>query len=225
MHIKKGMKLSLLLAVACVLSQPAASLGEVQMQTSELSGLITEVMEYGIMVSDSEKGSVFLNVDAETVLEGVLGGIPLEVGMYVFAKYSGALASSKPPQTHADHLGCYALKGVVTETANGKLLLAGDALFSEALVHVESGMPQPIAGAPITVYYNGTMTMSLPPQVDATHWVFMETSETGETLSIPANIPPSESPAADIRPTPSAMPENAGTEEAPPLVPEAPHGE
>jgi len=171
MRVKKGLILTLLLTLAYVSLPFAATLGEVWTQKPELSGLITEVLEGSIMIADKDSGSVLLNVDTETVLEGILGGIPLEVGMYVFAKHNGIFTNSEPPQTRADRLGCYALKGIVAEMTNGDLLLTGDELFSEALVHMESYMHQPVTGVPITVYYNGTMTMSLPPQVTAKHLV------------------------------------------------------
>ena len=171
MRMKKVLPLSLLLIFAYVSLPSLGGLGELRQQTPELSGLITEVLEGGIILTDAEKGPVLLNVDAETVLEGVLGGSPLEVGMYVFAKYDGILIRSSPPQTHADRLGCYALKGVVSEALNGGLLVTGDEIYAEALVHVKSYMPQAFPGVPVTVYYNGTMTMSLPPQVNAQYLV------------------------------------------------------
>ena len=171
MRMKKRLILSLLLAIFHLSLPSVAALGEVWTQKPELSGLITEVSEGSIMITDAESGPVLLSVDTETILEGILGGTPLEVGMYVFAKYTGILTNTEPPQAHADRLGCYALKGIVAETTNKDLLLAGDELFSEALVHLESNMPQAFMGVPITVYYNGTMTMSLPPQVTANHLV------------------------------------------------------
>ena len=233
MRMKKGRILSLLLAIAYVSLQPLPGLGEVRTQKAELSGLVTEVLEGGIMIVDAEKGPVFLSVDAETVLEGILGGCPLEVGMYVFVKYNGIFTSSTPPQTHADRLGCYALKGIVAETSNGDFLLIGDELFGEALVRVESTMPEALAGIPVTVYYNGTMTMSIPPQVHAKHLVVPATP--GNPLpSADADAPPEPLtpapmedavPGETLAPAPSAPSENTGSEENPPPMLEPHHGD
>ena len=121
MRRKSRLTLPLLLALAFVSLLPAAGMAEAGL--SELDGLITEVLEGGILIADDQRGSVLLHVDAETVLEGILGEEPLAAGMYVFAKYIGDLSPSVPPQAHAIRLGCYALKGIVAETEDGGIAI------------------------------------------------------------------------------------------------------
>ena len=71
-----------------------------------LEGLVTEVLEQGFVMEDIELGSVLLNVDETTVMDGILAEGDIEVGQYVFVEYDGRLTRSLPPQAHADRVGC-----------------------------------------------------------------------------------------------------------------------
>ena len=137
----------------------------------ELYGLVTEVLDGGILLADEQLGDVVLNVDAETVLEGILAETPLEKGMYVYAKYNGILTRSLPPQAHADRLACYTLEGTVSQVLDGQVLVSGDKIFGDAIVRLGAQHPHVLGGVPIKVYYNGTMAMSMPPQVAASYVV------------------------------------------------------
>ena len=64
-------------------------------------------------MEDIELGSVLLNVDETTVMDGILAEGDIEVGQYVFVEYDGRLTRSLPPQAHADRVGCYRLTGTV----------------------------------------------------------------------------------------------------------------
>ncbi|NLV58629.1 MAG: hypothetical protein GXY67_07645 [Clostridiales bacterium] len=171
MNIKRWTVLILALALLCL--PQAAFLRTAKAETAqvELYGLITEVVEGGILLADEQRGEVLLNVDAETVLEGILSETPLEKGMYVYAKYNGILTRSQPPQAHADRLGCYTLEGTVAQVTEMGAMLTGDKLFGDAIIRLSPRMPHVLAGVPIKVYYNGTMAMSMPPQVQASYVV------------------------------------------------------
>ncbi len=154
----------------CLLMLSAAlmpGVGLAEAKPLELCGLITEVIDGGIILQDEQLGEVLLNVDPETVLEGVLAETPLAEGMYVFAKSGGILTRSAPPQTHADRLGCYTLEGSVLQLTEEGVLLTGDKLFGDVLVRLNGNMPHVFGGVPLKVYYDGSMAMSQPGKVTA----------------------------------------------------------
>lgn len=166
---KKNVALLLFTLMLATCLFPA--LAETKTAPLELHGLITEVVGGGVILRDEEIGQVLLNVDPDTVLEGVLAETPLEVGMYVFAKSSGILTRTDPPQTHADRLGCYTLSGDVGGIMDGGILLTGDKLFGDVVVRLEEYMPHVFSGVPIKVYYDGSMAMSKPSKVTARYIV------------------------------------------------------
>lgn len=171
MNNKRRIVFWLLLALAFVPQANAWTTAKAQGPEVELYGLVTEVLDGGILLADERLGDVVLNVDAETVLEGILAETPLEKGMYVYAKYNGILTRSLPPQAHADRLACYILEGTVSQVLDGQVLVSGDKIFGDAIVRLGAQHPHVLGGVPIKVYYNGTMAMSMPPQVAASYVV------------------------------------------------------
>lgn len=171
MNNKRRIVFWLLLALACLPQLGAWNTAKAQGPEVELYGLVTEVLDGGILLADEQLGDVVLNVDAETVLEGILAETPLEKGMYVYAKYNGILTRSLPPQAHADRLACYTLEGTVSQVLDGQVLVSGDKIFGDAIVRLGAQHPHVLGGVPIKVYYNGTMAMSMPPQVAASYVV------------------------------------------------------
>ena len=148
---------------------PAAALASAAPETSQLSGLVSDISGNGFLLADAELGDVFLSVDPSTVLEGVLAEKPLAQGMYVMVRYNGQLSRSHPPTAHADRLGCYPLEGSAAQVSEGEILLSGDAVFGDVVVRFPDAMPHIIPGIPLTVYYDGAMTMSFPGKVNARH--------------------------------------------------------
>ena len=118
-----------------------------------LEGLVTEVLEQGFVMEDIELGSVLLNVDETTVMDGILAEGDIEVGQYVFVEYDGRLTRSLPPQAHADRVGCYRLTGTVDLSLSMGILLTGDPTFGDVIIRVDGSMPHLYQGMPITVYY------------------------------------------------------------------------
>ncbi len=171
MSFKRLLVFSLSLAVLFVSFSPLGLSALAAKPMVEVSGLITEVMDGGILLEDLEQGTILLNIDTETVFEGNLAETSLSKGMYVFGKYNGILTRSQPAQAHADRLGCYTLTGTVAEALDGTALLTGDPVYGDALVRLGDHMPHVFGGVPITVYYNGTMALSYPPEVDASYVV------------------------------------------------------
>ncbi len=155
--------LSLMLAFAL----PLAAIAEEAEPAHVLEGLVTEILEGGFLMEDATHGEVMVNTGEETVLDGVLLEEELAVGMYVQVDYNGVMTRSLPPQVYADRIACCRLQGVVSEIyEDGSFLLTGDAVYEEIVIH----MTQPInlyADMPVTVYYSGAVTMSLPAQASA----------------------------------------------------------
>lgn len=178
MKMKKNRFFALALSLLMALALPLGAFAEENEPDTLLEGLVTEVLEQGFVMEDIELGSVLLNVDETTVMDGILAEEDIEVGQYVFVEYDGRLTRSLPPQAHADRVGCYRLTGTVDLSLSMGVLLTGDPIFGDVIIRVDGSMPHLYQGMPITVYYNGVMAMSYPGQVTARHIVVPELTGT-----------------------------------------------
>ena len=178
MKMKKNRFFALALSLLMALALPLGAFAEENEPDTLLEGLVTEVLEQGFVMEDIELGSVLLNVDETTVMDGILAEEDIEVGQYVFVEYDGRLTRSLPPQAHADRVGCYRLTGTVDLSLSMGVLLTGDPTFGDVIIRVDGSMPHLYQGMPITVYYNGVMAMSYPGQVTARHIVVPELTGT-----------------------------------------------
>ena len=176
MKMKKNRFFALALSLLMALALPLGAFAEENDPDTLLEGLVTEVLEQGFVMEDIELGSVLLNVDETTVMDGILAEGDIEVGQYVFVEYDGRLTRSLPPQAHADRVGCYRLTGTVDLSLSMGVLLTGDPIFGDVIIRVDGSMPHLFQGMPVTVYYNGVMAMSYPGQVTARHIVVPELS-------------------------------------------------
>ncbi|HIS42247.1 MAG TPA: hypothetical protein IAC11_05165 [Candidatus Limiplasma pullicola] len=176
--MKKTRFFALALSLLMALALPLGAFAEETEPDTLLEGLVTEVLEQGFVMEDTELGSVLLNVDETTVMDGILAEEDIEVGQYVFVEYDGRLTRSLPPQAHADRVGCYRLTGTVDLSLSIGVLLTGDPIFGDVIIRVDGSMPHLFQGMPITVYYNGVMAMSYPGQVTASHIVVPELTGT-----------------------------------------------
>ena len=166
------------LALALLMALPLGAFAQEAEPDTLLEGLVTEIVDEGFVMEDIELGSVLLNVDETTVMDGILAEEEIEVGQYVFVEYDGRLTRSLPPQAHADRVGCYRLTGTADLSLAVGVLLTGDQIFGDVIVRVDGSMPHLYQGMPITVYYNGVMALSYPGQVTASHIVVPELTGT-----------------------------------------------
>lgn len=166
------------LALALLMALPLGAFAQEAEPDTLLEGLVTEIVDEGFVMEDIELGSVLLNVDETTVMDGILAEEEIEVGQYVFVEYDGRLTRSLPPQAHADRVGCYRLTGTADLSLAVGVLLTGDPIFGDVIVRVDGSMPHLYQGMPITVYYNGVMALSYPGQVTASHIVVPELTGT-----------------------------------------------
>jgi len=150
--MKRRNYFALLLAIAMVSTAffPLTIFAETPITRPALHGLVTEVYEDGFLLSDPDMGDIILNVNFETVLGGVLAEKPLKTGMYIQAQYNGLLTQTSPPQSHADRLACYPLEGIVAELLHDGLLLTGDPIFGDVMVHLSECLARGFAGVPHT---------------------------------------------------------------------------
>ncbi len=162
---------AVLMMIAMLAALPFAAMAEETEMDTLLEGLVTEIVDGGFVIEDAEQGEVMLNTSDATIFDGMLAEGELAVGQYVFVEYDGRMTFSLPPQAHADRVACNVLTGSVTEVLEDGSILMMDDTFGETIVHLPEGMNHVYAGMPITVYYDGVMTLSLPGQANASHIV------------------------------------------------------
>lgn len=166
-------KLSLLLALLLCLGAMSAGAEAVvteetpspEAQAVLMQGLITEISEGGVLVETSEMGSVLVKLSADTQLEGVEE--ELAVGQYVIVAYDGMMTRSLPPQITAQKISVFVIHGVVVEVTEDGVLMERYEDKGQVLVRLPEGADPLYKGCVISVYSNGVMTASLPPQVNA----------------------------------------------------------
>ena len=136
----------------------------------DLAGTVTEIGEGFILVESADGQTVQVNIFEETILEGK----DISVGDYIHVTYNGQMTFSIPAQIAAQKICCYAHTGVVGEITEGQFALETET--ETILVNATAEQLESITtGMNVTVYSNGTMTMSLPAQIGAEHIVVTET--------------------------------------------------
>ena len=158
---------SLLLALLLAAAAPLTVFAEEPDMMKPYEGLVTEVFEGGFLMEDSEMGILQINVDDNTILDGLLTVEPIEVGMYVIVDHNGMMTRSIPPQVYGVRVGCYTLNGVAGDITPEGVLLTGDPIFGDVFVQMTPTMANVFPGVPMLVYYDGVITMSLPGKVNA----------------------------------------------------------
>lgn len=169
---------SVLMMIAMLAAMPFAAMAEEPEMDTLLEGIVTEIVDGGFVMEDAEQGEVMLNTSDATVFDGILLDGELEVGQYVFVEYDGRMTFSLPPQAHADRVACNVLTGSVVEVMEDGSILINDDTFGETIVQLDETMNHVYAGMPITVYYDGVMTLSLPGQANASHIILPELTGT-----------------------------------------------
>ena len=167
--MKKWRMAALLLAVLIGLwtVAPAETAAE-----TELEGLITEVGDHYFMLEDVTVGSVRVNLeDSITAYEGIAAADAMAVGQYVYVQYNGIMTRSLPPQVTALKVRCFLVSGTVADILTNGYTVEGDSLLGTVIVHMDSQLGPVYKGVPITLYYNGILALSMPPQVNAAHVV------------------------------------------------------
>ena len=174
---------AVLMMIAMLAALPFAAMAEEPEMDTLLEGLVTEIVEGGFVLDDIDRGEVMINTSELTVWDGILAEGELAEGQYVFVNYDGRMTFSLPPQAHADRVVCAVLTGSVSEVLEDGSILMVDDTFGDVIVHLPEGMNHVYAGMPITVYYDGVMTLSLPGQAVASHIILPELTGTVSNLT------------------------------------------
>ncbi len=155
--------ISFLLVSALLFSATALAEGE---KTETLAGVVIQMDEKGFLMEDDLWGEVRVNTDNTTVFEGEE---TLQKGDYVTVFFSGAMTMSLPPQIFATKIICEKLEGKVTAISeDGKNIMVDTQQQGSVIVYLpQDAIRIPTVGSHVILYYNGIMTMSLPPQINA----------------------------------------------------------
>ena len=154
-----------MLAALTVFSGAFAELDSAPLLSME--GIVLEIAEDGsYLINTIEHGDVQVLVSDETFTEAIRD---ISVGDYLYIDYDGKMTRSLPPQVNASVVRMYSLEGSIIESypeENAVLLMTET--HGEVYVTLPADWAeQEITTETLTVYFNGAMTMSLPPQVNA----------------------------------------------------------
>ncbi|HPR78703.1 MAG TPA: hypothetical protein PLR69_08900, partial [Candidatus Limiplasma sp.] len=139
--------------------------------TATLEGLITEIDDGYFLMNDVQQGIVRINLDETTVYEGTATRTSLVRGQYVYVQYNGVMTRSLPPQVSAQKVSCFQVSGTVSALLENGFIVDGDSTLKQVVVHAGSDQPPVFKGMAVTLYYNGIMALSQPPQINAVHMV------------------------------------------------------
>ena len=133
-----------------------------------LEGVVVEVTEdSAYLIETEESGPVLVQIDEETIIDA---SAEIAAGDYIRVDYDGIMSRSIPAQITADLIRMYSVTGKIIAAdpeVNGVLL------ETETHGEVYAYLPEPWlenTAETITVYFDGAMTMSLPPQISGL-WV------------------------------------------------------
>ena len=137
-----------------------------QAELMTIEGEIIEVADEYIVIKDAELGEVQVNLHDDTLFEG-LAREELAAGQFASVIYDGMMTRSLPPQINAMSIRVDAITGTVAEVQeDGRVLINRTDVEDQVLVVMPEGV-ELTAGETVTIYTNGMMTMSLPPQMIA----------------------------------------------------------
>ncbi|MDD3214281.1 MAG: hypothetical protein PHY64_11435 [Eubacteriales bacterium] len=139
-------------------------------ESAPLEGLITKTGDGYFIMNDVTQGEMQVNLDASiTMYEGSAAKDSLAVGQYVYVQYNGVITRTSPPQVTADKVSCFQVTGTVTAILDTGFTVENDPILGTVIVHMGEGLPPVYKGVPITLYYNGVMALSYPPQLTAVY--------------------------------------------------------
>lgn len=129
-----------------------------------LTGMVMEVSQE-VVALHTREGIRFTAVTTDTAWE--IDDMPT-IGDVVTVEFSGP---TNRRTVHADAIICYKIRGTVSEIADSAepyLILIPDGEDQAVRVNLGDIPPHTVAtGIPVTVFYNGMRTRSIPPQITA----------------------------------------------------------
>ena len=157
--------LAILLACLCAFAA-AGEIENTEIEAEEIipsvAGVVTEISEEGILIETADTGVVLVKSDDETVVDA---SAEIAVGDYITVVYDGMMSRSIPAQITADLIRMYFITGKIV-SADPEV--CGVMLETETHGEVYAYLPEPWlenTAETLKVYFDGAMTMSLPPQI------------------------------------------------------------
>ena len=118
-----------------------------------------------LLVTGGDYPQVEVHYEADTtVLEGEEA---LSLGDYVYVLYNGVMTRSLPPQITAERISIWKQVGTVTEIGEDGFMMHTEEQGDVWVNATEEQLAAIALEDEVTVYSNGVMTMSLPPQITA----------------------------------------------------------
>lgn len=155
--------LALLMILALAIPFAFAEEGAQEIMSFHLEGWILEVQEDGILMDMGDSGEVMVLLSEDTVIENTEDS--LAAGQYALVDYDGQMTRSRPAQITADKISVYAVHGTVAEVSEEGILVSSKE-NGDVFATLPEGMGLEV-GQEVTIYFNGAMTMSLPPRINA----------------------------------------------------------
>ena len=132
----------------------------------DISGVVSEITEEGILIQTESAGVVLVKSDEETVTDASAEIAP---GDYITVIYNGIMSRSIPAQITADVIRMYMITGKIV-SADPEV--CGVMLQTETHGEVYATLPEPWlenTAETLKIYFGGQMTASLPPRISADH--------------------------------------------------------
>ena len=141
------------------------------MESSLMEGVVLEILEgEGYLIQNEDMGEIKVLVSEETVFEATH---EIAVSDYIYADYNGQMTYSRPPQIVASLIRMHRILGEIIEILpeENAVMLSTPELGEIRVTLPEIWAGQEISFEQMLIYTTGTMTMSLPPQMNAGHVV------------------------------------------------------
>lgn len=165
------MKKIIVLMLAAVIACFAAFAETGEESILPIGGIVTGITENGgYIVENAEYGEVEILINEETYTETMRDIMP---GDFIYVEYDGMMTRSLPPQVTADAVRMYVAEGDITEVFAEENAVM---LMTESHGEMYVTLPEEWKDAQtdvdhMTIYFDGVMTMSLPPRVNAAYVV------------------------------------------------------
>ena len=149
--MKKMLAILMALLMAALLLPAYAEEGDVA-EIAEIAGTVLEIGEESILLETPEGQLIEAILTADTIREGK----EIAVGDFIHVMYNGQMTRSYPAQVTAQHIGCYVLKGTVSDITDEGFTLTTDE--TTYIVHATAEqLAQITDGAEINVYFSGCL--------------------------------------------------------------------
>lgn len=165
--MKKIIALVLIAVIGCIAAFADDSVENIEIVRGTVIGFNEDG---GYIIENAEYGMLDVRVNEETYIETMRD---IAAGDYIFVEHNGQMTRSVPAQVNAVSVRMYALEGDIIEYSAEENAVM---LMTETHGEVYVTLPEEWKDAEIdfehmTVYFEGVMTMSLPPRVNGAYVV------------------------------------------------------